>query len=240
MTAESAQIAFMVLFVIACCIWMLSLWFSLRIGECRQSMWQDYEKFHGPSGEVDCAISWEEFAPRIKKALRYQAMSVSTIKFTVSDESEKSLTFERLGPIVCNLPTGLMFSSLNIKMAEQNGKQVLRYQLNQGTIYEIFKKIALAICLFLGIPALMVLSAVIWYFCVKSENAGVRGQVFQMLQISHVLWPPFLFVMVSQQMRGGVKLFLENILEHVADPNVSDDELSVSFVMGKPRVSHQA
>lgn len=233
MTPENAQITFIILFVVACFIWMLSLWFSLRIGEFRRSVWQDYQKFHGPSGEVPCGMPAEEFFTRIKKLMRYQAMSINIVRFSVSEESENSITFEKLGPMACNLPAGLMFTSVNLQMAEQNGQQIVRYQVNQRPVFSVFKKIALGICLFLGISALMILSALIWYFCVQSKNQVARWQVFQMLQISHVLWPPFLLVAISWQMQRGVKFFLENVIEHAADPNVSDAELNVSFTMGK-------
>lgn len=235
MTPESAQTTFIILFAIACCIWMLSLWFSLRIGECRQSAWQDYKKFHGPSGEIPCEMSWEEFLPRITKLMRYQAISAQTIKFSSKEEPDNSITFEKKGAMACNLPTGLMFSSVNLRMADQSGKQVLQYQVNQGPVFSTFKKIALGICLFLGIPLLMVLSAVIWYFCVSHKHPAMRWQVLQMLQMVHVLWPPFLFVSLAGLMRRGVKYFLENVIEHAADPNVTSEELKMSFVTGKAR-----
>ena len=235
MTPEIAQTTFIILFVVACCVWMLSLWFSLRIGECRRSAWQDYEKFHGPSGEVVCEMRWEEFLPRIKRLMRYQSISARTVNFSATEEPDKSITFEKKGPIACNVPTGLMFSSVNLRAVDQNGNQVLYYQVDQGHIFGVFKKIALGICLFLGIPALMILSAVVWYFCVQGEHQAVRWQVLQMLQMVHVLWPPFLFVTLARHMQTGVKKFLENVIEHATDPSVTNAELKMSFVTGKPR-----
>lgn len=235
MTPENTQIAFFILFAIACCLWMLGLWFSLRIGEGKRSAWQDARAFQGPSGEIESEMPAAEFIPRFKKLLRYQAISVSVIKFVVSEESEHSVTFKKLGPVACNLPTGLMFDRVNLHTHLRNGQQVIRYQVNQGKVTKVFKKIALGICLFLGIPALMVLSALIWHFCVQNPNPTMRWQVFQMLQISHVLWPPFLFVMIARQMQRGVKFFMENMIEHAADPNVSESELNVSFAIRRRR-----
>ena len=63
----------------------------------------------------------------------------------------------------------------------------------------------------------------------------MRWQVLQMLQMVHVLWPPFLFVSLAGLMRRGVKHFLENVIEHAADPNVTSDELKIGFVTGKAR-----
>jgi len=178
-------------------------------------------------------MSSEEFFTRIKKLMRYQAMSLHIIKFKVRDETPNSLTFQKLGPMACNQPSGLMFSSVNLHIVEKNGRRVVRYQVNQGPLFGVFKKIALGICLFLGITALMFLSALIWYFCVQSQNQSARWQVFQMLQILHVLWPPFLFVAIGSQMGRAVTYFLENVIEHAADPSVSDEELNVSFAMWK-------
>jgi hypothetical protein len=45
----------------------------------------------------------------------------------------------------------------------------------------------------------------LWYalreFALPSENPGVRGQVFQMVQAIHLLWPPFLFAGLSLKLR---------------------------------------
>ncbi len=45
----------------------------------------------------------------------------------------------------------------------------------------------------LGLVALFVGFSVTTTFVVPNHNPAVRGQVFQMLQVGHFLWPPFLF-----------------------------------------------
>jgi hypothetical protein len=51
----------------------------------------------------------------------------------------------------------------------------------------------------LGLAALVAGSWAMWTFVVPSPNPGVRGQAIQMVQIVHLLWPPFLFAAVSRQ-----------------------------------------
>jgi hypothetical protein len=36
-------------------------------------------------------------------------------------------------------------------------------------------------------------------YVVPSPNPGVRGQAVQMVQVCHLLWPPFLFTALSRQ-----------------------------------------
>lgn len=232
MSVADAQFIFFTALAIAGAIWMLDLWLALRIGECRTASWHDDRNFHGPGGEIQCDMPAERLFPRLKKLLRHQAITVSTIRFAVREENDNSLTFERLGPILCNLPSGVAFSSVKFEMAEKQGKQVLRYQLDQYAVMNALKRTALGICLFLTIPVITIIAACIWYFCVNSEQIAIRYQVYQMLQMIHVLWPPLLFVSIAGQMQRGVRYFIENVVEHAADELVQDEELNASFVTG--------
>ena len=50
-----------------------------------------------------------------------------------------------------------------------------------------------AAVLMLGLIALVVGFLVMQTYVISSPNPAVRGQVFQMCQVVHFLWPPFLF-----------------------------------------------
>lgn len=56
----------------------------------------------------------------------------------------------------------------------------------------------------LGALVTLGLYLVLREFALPSENPGVRGQVFQMAQAVHVLWPPFLLAGLARKFRRMV------------------------------------
>ena len=72
-----------------------------------------------------------------------------------------------------------------------------------------------AVCLSLGLIALIVGFVLINQYVVSSPKPAVRGQTFQMLQTIHFLWPPFLFGWLYQlrfrAVRGAFDTFVHNL-----------------------------
>ncbi|MEM7477461.1 MAG: hypothetical protein AAF483_20950 [Planctomycetota bacterium] len=229
MSQATTEQIFYILFGVAGALWMLSLWMSLRIGQIRFSSWQDYEQFHGPSGEVSVKSSKDAFLPQLRKALREQAMKANMVKFSSYDEDESGVSYKRLGALMCNLPNGLIFREVRFDYVEERGQGKIRYQLNVMPAIRVFRNVSLAICLFVGVPLLILVPALIWYFVVQSQNQYVRYQVFQMLQMGHFLWMPFLFAMVSRQISRASSFYIENVIEEADElENGSEDKSSTS------------
>ncbi len=53
--------------------------------------------------------------------------------------------------------------------------------------------------LLLGLAALVAGCWAMWTYVLPSPNPGVRGQAVQMVQVVHLLWPPFLFAALARQ-----------------------------------------
>jgi hypothetical protein len=51
----------------------------------------------------------------------------------------------------------------------------------------------------LGLAALAAGCWIMFAYVIPSPNPGVRGQAVQMVQVCHLLWPPFLFAALSRQ-----------------------------------------
>ncbi len=51
----------------------------------------------------------------------------------------------------------------------------------------------------LGLAALVAGCGIMFAYVIPSPNPGVRGQAVQMVQVCHLLWPPFLFAALSRQ-----------------------------------------
>jgi hypothetical protein len=63
-----------------------------------------------------------------------------------------------------------------------------------------------------GLPLMVVVGAVVWYFVLPSPAPAVRWQVLQTLQIAHGLWPPFLFMGLYNMGRRQAKTYFSNLL----------------------------
>lgn len=78
-----------------------------------------------------------------------------------------------------------------------------------------FKKIALWLIFGIGLPAILMGGATVWYFCVRSQNPVARWQVLQLLQLCHALWPPFLLIHLHKSAREHTAAFATNVMMQV-------------------------
>ena len=67
----------------------------------------------------------------------------------------------------------------------------------------------------LGLVALASAGTLMFGYVLPNPNPEVRGQAFQMVQVVHFLWPPFLFGSLSRQparfIRGRVEALVHNL-----------------------------
>ena len=88
----------------------------------------------------------------------------------------------------------------------------MSYRIGYARLIRLLKKIALCIIFGVGLPVMVLVGLAIWLFVVQSDNPSVRWQVFQTLQISHALWPPFLILWFYRIGRRHSKRFMENLI----------------------------
>lgn len=69
----------------------------------------------------------------------------------------------------------------------------------------------------LGVGALAIIAAAVIFptIVIPSEHAAVRGQTWQVLQIVHFLWPPFLFTWQARRLRGLVTERCTDMLQNL-------------------------
>ena len=66
-----------------------------------------------------------------------------------------------------------------------------------------------------GAVVVLALFVLLRDFALPSPNPAVRGQVFQMVQAIHVLWPPFLYVGLARSLRRQVAADLERVAHNL-------------------------
>lgn len=94
---------------------------------------------------------------------------------------------------------------------EGGGARVLGFTDNRGVRRSAV--IALAIALGVGLPVVALITLLLVRFVVGSADPGVRWQVLQVLQVVHVLWPPWLLLWVG----GRYQRVVEGLLAQAVD-----------------------
>lgn len=88
---------------------------------------------------------------------------------------------------------------------------VLRVEWDSAGFTRWFR-LGLSIWTFVITPlALGGISFLIWRFVVQNPNPQIRWQVFQMFQIVHFLWPPFLIYFIHRGIIKAQRRSIENI-----------------------------
>ncbi len=68
---------------------------------------------------------------------------------------------------------------------------------------------------FLGLVALVTAGTIMFGYILPSPNPEVRGQAFQMVQVVHFLWPPYLFGSLSRQPARFIRARVEALVHNL-------------------------
>ena len=67
----------------------------------------------------------------------------------------------------------------------------------------------------LGLVALVAACTIMFTYILPNPNPSIRGQAFQMVQVVHFLWPPFLFGSLSRQPSRFVRARVEALVHNL-------------------------
>jgi hypothetical protein len=235
MTIAVAINIFVSIMLVGVTVWLVSLYFALRIGRATESPdWfqQDKSGFGRNVGEAVCDASRDELLERIPKVLRRQSLGILNSLFKADELSASELSVTRYGPMMCNLPSALYFSKVHFRFEPVSPKQTrVCFVIDQTDVMKRLKQIAMAILFGIGLPTIIGVGSLVWFQVIPAQNLAVRWQVLQTGQICHVIWPPFLFIGIAAMASRATKQFIERVLM-VA----SDSELSTEVVGPLPRL----
>lgn len=133
--------------------------------------------------------------------------------FEIVERSAERVKVSKTGPLICNQPTGMYFSEADFQF-QRHGEDFteVSYRIGFERLDRRMRRVALGIILGLGLPILLIVGTLIWFLVVRSNDPSIRWQVFQTLQVSHVLWPPFLFIYLQSSSRNHARTFISNLL----------------------------
>jgi hypothetical protein len=219
MNTQVATLIFIVLMTIAFVIWLWSLQMALAIGHGTEKRdWrlldsQQTSQTNTESGARTVHGHPETLSAALAKSLVQLNVGTFGSLFEVVERSPERILLKKTGPLLCNQPAGMLFSEAEITFENlRNDTTRVSYTLGFDRLARTVKRIALAIILGIGLPTLILVGGLIWHFVLPSQNEAVQWQVLQTLQVSHALWPPFLFLWLYRSGRRQSKTYFSNLL----------------------------
>jgi hypothetical protein len=137
-------------------------------------------------------------------------------RFCVMEHTTDRIALHKIGAILCNQPAGLLFNDAVFQMRERGERVAVSYTLGFDRVARLMRQVALWIILGVGLPTLLLVGGLVWYFVIPSQEPAVRAQVLQTLQIVHALWPPFLFLGILSLARRRSRMFVEQLIISLA------------------------
>jgi len=174
------------------CLWMIGVWFVLQ---ARKVSGQLIE------GEFEVAASQETISQGFAEVL-----SRSQSGLPLGDSVLDSVT-----PSEVRWHSTRMCRAGVIHIKGRGGKSLVTYQVEvrNGMLKAAY------VVVVIGAVAIGVLYTMLSKYALPSDIPNIRGQVFQMAQCIHLLWPPFLIGGLARLRRTMMSREIERTLKNV-------------------------
>jgi hypothetical protein len=219
MNTEIATLIFAAIMVIGFLVWVWSLQMALGIGRRTTELdWRILQEeqpiqTNTESGARTVRGTPEKLSAALARTIVQHNVGTFGSLFEVVERTPRRIVLRKNGPLMCNQPPSMYFSEAELTF-EPLGHDTTRvsYVLGFDRLARRVKIVTLSIILGVGLPVLVIVGGLIWHFVLPSQNQAVQWQVFQTLQIAHVLWPPFLFLGLYSAGRRQSKTYFSNLL----------------------------
>jgi hypothetical protein len=219
MNTQIATVIFIVIMTIAVLIWLWSLQMALAIGRnTGKRDWRLLESEQPRQTNTESGARTVHGSPKTLSAALGKVLVQLNVGrfgslFEVVERSPERILLKKTEPLVCSQPAGMLFSEAELTFEDLgNDSTRVSYTLGFDRLAQRIKTIALAIILGIGLPVLVIVGGLIWHFVLPSQNPAIQWQVLQTLQVSHALWPPFLFIWLYRSGRRQSKTYFSNLL----------------------------
>jgi hypothetical protein len=220
MNAETAQIVLGGITALGAVVWLLGLQFVLATRRLMQASRRDpdsadaWSEFtaHCLAGSAEVDGQPGELSARAASVLVREALSpLGPLK--VIERTDDRVRFERIGSGTAGQPAAwfrqgeLWFTPLG------QGRTRVEWAVELARTGWLLR--LAGVFLAAGLVALSVGFWVIYTYVVSSPDPAVRWQTLQMLQVSHLLWPPFLFAALHRRGRQEVAARFEALAHNL-------------------------
>ncbi len=218
MNLLTAQIVFLAIMTIGVCVWCHSLVRALQLGQSDDDVKDPSTVLPEVSvSQADrivgsCLVrgDQETVSRAIAKALLQHGTTFEVTERTV-DRVVANRTLSAHRDPNATQCDGLGFA---LRPAGEGAVEIV-YYVDFSDRRRRLRKAIFGIIFCLGLPLLLAVGLCIWLFVVPSETPGVRWQVFQTLQVSHALWPPFMLIHRYRAAVANGQAFVTNLMTSV-------------------------
>jgi hypothetical protein len=239
MTEFVATTIFGVILSLGALTWLIAVRYTRRLGKSPSQLDWTAEVNTQPglnTGELLCDASKDDLMERLPKIFRRQSLSILASVFKLEERNDAELSFQRIGPLICNLPIALYFSRVRFRFEPQSANTTLvKYTIDQTDVLSLLNRIASRLLFFVAFPIMVGIGLLMCYVVIPSHDLAIRAQVIQTIHIFHVIWPAFMFIGIAVAAKRATKQFIERVLMVACDPELmflADDLLP----RGKPPV----
>jgi hypothetical protein len=219
MDENVAKLIFAAIMTIGFLFWLWSLQKTLALGRrAEPADWRLLPEERGRHADTETGSRIvrgepETLSQSLARSLTQLGAGGFVPLFEIIERTSSRIALKKTGPLVCNQPAGMYFSEAEIAFEPVgHGTTRVTYLLGFDRLVKRVQIVSLAIILGIGLPTLLIVGGVIWYFVIPSQAPGVRWQVLQTLQIAHALWPPFLVLGLYNTGRRHAKTYFANLL----------------------------
>ncbi len=189
---------------VALLVWLFALQMMMRASRERRALSDDVAQDTGaehPSGTITGSAEVpgqpDALSAKLAERLARDGLGfLGPIRITHADRREVS--FEAIG----HTPGGAGAPPANLRrgvvtFSSAGNKTRIEYHVEAGSGRGLLTIGWL--CIALGLAAVVIGLCVEFYVVIPSPQAAIRAQAFQMIQVIHFIWPPFLFAHISRQ-----------------------------------------
>jgi|GEM_PF-6068248 len=230
MSVQAAQITIVAIAAISLVAWSLAFRFLQRSERiCRGKAEKDDDPFERPqtfgaelpqaddpyiiTGERVVKIAAKKLAEGMPPRLLDQTQMLGQVRLV--SVTENQIDFEVLVRDRANMKskrhvllTGqITFEPISVSQTR------IKYQLSPRRVRTLLS--IGRIVNFLSLFLIAGLGWGLWAFVASSDDPGMRIQSVQMMQVVHMLWPPFLFGGIARRMHNSPKQEIETIIDNV-------------------------
>lgn len=219
MSLEAAEIVFYSVTAVMAVVWIVGVRFAFsrlrgeRPAEAAGWTGEDSNvNENALTGEAVVEGDQEALSKKIAELLTTQLFpSAGIVKITERTPDRVSVEVSSPGAG----KRGLLFRTATLTLHPEGSRVRVRYRVPIGGRKSALRAMAWLLGFLYGGLFVVGAPVLIWFLVLRSDDENTRGQVFQIFQMVHGVWPPYLVGFLCSRMRKAVSTSFDTLLANL-------------------------